>query len=77
MIKVITIDFETEWVIKSSKRIAFYFIIHALNAIHNVMPNDSGSEYFSNTSKSFRVLPSHFQIKIVAYLEVLCTGGKH
>ena len=33
------------------------------------IPNDSESEYFPNTSKSFRVLPSHFQIKIVADLE--------
>ena len=38
------------------------------------MPNDSESEYFPDTSKSFRVVPSHFQIKIVADLEVLRTG---
>ena len=38
------------------------------------MPNDSESEYFPNTSKSFRVVPSHFQIEIVADLEVLRTG---
>ena len=40
------------------------------------MPNDSESEYFPNTSKSFREVPSDFQIKIVADLEVLCTGDK-
>ena len=38
------------------------------------MPNDSESVYFPNTSKSFHVVPSHFQIKIVADLEVLRTG---
>ena len=38
------------------------------------MPHDSESEYFPNTSKSFREVPSHFQIKIVADLEVLRTG---